>query len=46
MYGTLREFVEIALGPREKQSYTTAQLEKRIFPQEYLALRRVFRRIV
>ncbi len=46
MYGTLREFIEIASGLREKQFYTTAQLEKRIFPQEHLTLRRDFRRII
>ena len=41
-YGTLREFVEIALGLCEKQFHTTAQLEKRMFPREYLTGKRDF----
>ena len=45
-YGTLKEFVEIASGLCEKQFYTTAQLERRVFPQKHLALRRDFRRII
>jgi len=46
VYGTLREFVEISLGFCEKQFYTTAQLEKRVFPLGYLDLERDFRRMV
>jgi len=39
-YGTLREFVEIALGLCEKQFHTTAQLEKGRFLREHLTSRR------
>jgi len=46
MYGTMREFVEIALGLREKQFYSTALLEERIFQKEHLTIRRYFRKLV
>jgi len=46
VYRTLKEFVEIGLGLREKQFYTTAELENRIFSQGHFILKRDFRRIV
>jgi len=46
VYGTMREFVDIALGVCEKQFYTTAQLEKRVFSQDYFTLRRDIKRMI